>query len=288
MICFYRNEIDSCACANIVSTHLKIRDKNAYILYTGMENIDIESLKCTNIWFAGIPFTEKDIPYIKQLLTLNITIVWYDDHKSSSKLIKKYPFLKNIHGNVDINKSSSCALYTKLFAKRVNDLPHYLQLINEYEMTKKTFSVRSEVLSFIYGMSKEYYNPLAGVWDAFYFGFITAHNIKERGKDIIKYASYLNSINLSDNSYIATYNNMNYLCINNDLQHEILDINLPIDNTIIIVSWYFDGVKYQYTASSRSISRACLHEFKDIDTMHGNENYVKFSSDKNIFVNRRG
>lgn len=276
MICFYRNTVDSCACANLLSIHMKNRDKKSFILYNGLENMQLPHLTKEEIWFVGIPLTERDCPYIETLLNNQNKIIWYDNHKSS--LLHRNDSLSFTYSEINTEISSSFNLFLKLNCTVIcPNAPYYIKLINDFETATVNDKINHDAQAFIYGMMKEDYSPLSPIWDTFFNNFQTAHNIRQNGNIILEYLKRDTEECINNMGYLASFNGISYICINQKVEHRL------VKNRDRVVSWYRDDDTYYYTISSRVEGDNLLKLFSGFDDIRGDFDFIQFTSKKLIF-----
>ncbi len=282
MKCYYRNTIDSCACANLLSTHKKMRGLETFILYKGMGSINVANISNEELWFVGIPFTVNDYPYIDQLLRQQNKIIWYDNHQSSIQMQSNYIELNCLSGCIDPSCSCIVNLYKHLYHPLpCQDIPYYIKLIDLYESSGVIDDITQDPYAFIYGMMKERHSPLAPIWDTFINNFQTAHNVRMNGNIILDYIQKQENEVLDRMGYHTSYNNRRFRCINYDIHHNL--INHQLYNEDRLVSWIFDGTYYHYTISSKNHLINLLNDFTDFYHVVGNNNHIYFTTTDQIF-----
>lgn len=287
MICFYRNTIDSCACANLLSSHMKVRDKDCFIEYKGFKNMNIELPENEEVWLVGIPLTENDYPYIDNMINRKNKIIWYDNHESSLLFQQRHDSLSSLDIEINLSRSSSMHLFLQLNCSvPCPNIPYYIRLINDYEKWSIGDDIIQDSFAFTYGMMKEDRHPISPIWDTFIYSFQTAHNIRQDGNIILGYIKKITKSCIESMSYISEFKGRRYLCVNQQIHHDIIP-NINRCN-LNVVSWYFDGTNYQYTISTRSKVVDLMQRYSEFDDMRGNRNCIQFTSNALLFPIREG
>lgn len=209
--------------------------------------------KDEKVYFVDYSFSESTADRLREIMKITDNIIWIDHHKSSIELIEKYPEFASIEGVRKVGISGSALTYMYLNKiDKLEDLPMFIRLIDDYDCWKKKMIPDSE--NFKLGLETHDFSPLGDIWRDLY----NCHKLgsdyildltKEVGKDIRKWIDQDNSIQVKQCAFETRVRGLKCLAISKRTNSWMFD-TISKDEYPLFMWFYFNGTKFIYTVVS--------------------------------------
>lgn len=215
VVCYHHNDLDGRSAAAMVKYFLNISKKDSEHFIATVKNIDYFSSGATHadmifeecdhvkpintsiakdklVFIVDYSFGEKELKYIKEIMSLASKVIMIDHHITSIDMEEKYPELEELDGIRDTSMSGVALVFNYFTGYIFYDMPLFVKYISDYDTWKYEFG--SSTKFFKKGMDCLDQRPEASIWKVFMDEYLDKHEKTSLDKitEIIVIGKYIN------------------------------------------------------------------------------------------------